>query len=151
MLKPMVSLRSCSSPCLLLLQKLNAALSIILSAGIPPSRHLCLALLRPLLSSDLEQCTRPIHRSLPVILRRRFQSAVSSGLSSVECHQTVPCCPLRMRTTEGESHQWPCSPADVVCRDSASDEGPPDGFVEVMATSVWGDMMREAVDDEENA
>lgn len=38
---------------------------------------------------------------------------------------------------------------DTCSRDSPKVEDPDDGFVESMATSVWGDMMREAVDRED--
>ncbi|WVQ85091.1 hypothetical protein IAT38_007255 [Cryptococcus sp. DSM 104549] len=35
-------------------------------------------------------------------------------------------------------------------RDSTSEEAPPEGYFDSMSTSVWGDMMREAVDNEDN-
>ena len=47
--------------------------------------------------------------------------------------------------------KYPREGADRSSRDSPSlsDDGNADGLMDSMATSVWGDMMREAVDNED--
>ena len=39
--------------------------------------------------------------------------------------------------------------ADPRSRDSPPDEAPPDELIDSLTTSVWGDMMRQAVDEED--